>query len=95
MLLIFFRVCWALKTLSKVEIVETKSAQQQVWIQSNLQTTSAGQEALNQEWQDALTMGSDHLVILQQEASLCWWNLNPNQQNDVLAQLEVSCCRIA
>ena len=86
--------------------MEAKSAQQQVWIQSNLQTTSAGQEALNQEWQDALTMGSDHLVILQQEASLCWWNLNPNQQNDdghgsaldsfeVLAQLEVSCCRIA
>lgn len=101
----FLRDLLGSQAWSKVEIMEAKSAQQQVWILSHLQTTSAGQESLTQEWQEALTLGSNHLVIRQWKASSCWWNLNRNQQNnshrsaveslELLAKSEVAGYRIA
>jgi thiamine kinase-like enzyme len=85
-------------SLANLSIVSAKSAQQQVWILSNL--LSADETSyLPPDWNNALHVGQNRLVVRQWKASSCWWNLNRNHQTteeiESLARSEIAGYRIA
>ena len=64
------------QNLVDLRVFDLKSAQQQVWMLSNIKYPS---QPLPQAWQTALETGNGRLVVRQWNASSCWWNLNRNQ----------------
>ena len=64
------------RSLSDLRVFDLKSAQQQVWMLSDIKNWP---QSLPQAWQTALETGNGRLVVRQWNASSCWWNLNRNQ----------------
>ncbi|CAB9503673.1 expressed unknown protein [Seminavis robusta] len=83
------------EVVESANFVELKSAQQRVWIVDQVQKPSS--KMGSGEWERALHVGRNKLVLRLWKASSCWWNLNRCNQNQVaeLARSEVAGYRIA
>lgn len=77
------------------EISEAKSAQQQVYILKFVESQSYNMHCINNEWDNALRLGHNRLVLRIWRGGSRWWNLNRNESPLELARSEISGYKIA